>query len=127
RADPDIALVVVDAAIMLETGWSRHCDRLVYVHTPRALRLRRLAGQRGWGEKEVQAREQAQMALTVKASRADAAVVNAGSPEDVAGQVNDLLRRWGLANGEPKLAPPAAANSARGKRTTLLGKPIPHS
>jgi dephospho-CoA kinase len=112
RADPGVALVVVDAAIMLEAGWSRHCNRLVYVHAPRALRLRRLAEQRGWSEKEVQARERAQMSLTEKVGRADAAVDNSGPPDHVAGQVNDLLRRWGLANGEPKLSSPAAANSA---------------
>jgi dephospho-CoA kinase len=94
--DPRVKLVVLDAAIMLETGWDKVCDRLVYVHAPRAARLRRLADQRGWTEKEVDAREHAQMSLTEKASRADSAIDNADSPESLAQQVDDLLRQWGI-------------------------------
>ncbi|HMF13802.1 MAG TPA: dephospho-CoA kinase, partial [Gemmataceae bacterium] len=94
RADRGAKLVVLDAAIMLETGWSEACDRLVYVHAPRATRLRRLADQRGWSASEVDARERAQMSLTEKATRADAAIDNSGSPELLARQVEDLLRQW---------------------------------
>jgi len=91
RADPGVKLVVLDAAIVLETRWSQVCDRLVYVHAPRATRLRRLAGQRGWSDEEVEAREHAQLSLTEKASRADRAIDNSGSPEVLARQVEDLL------------------------------------
>ena len=96
RADPKVKLVVLDAAIMLETGWHEACDRLVYVHAPRAARLQRLADQRGWSVKEVEARESAQISLTEKATRADNAIDNSGSPESLARQVADLLRRWGV-------------------------------
>ena len=100
REEIDVArepLVVLDAAIMLETGWNNVCDRLVYVHAPRALRLKRLAEQRGWSAKEVAAREQAQLSLSDKANRADGAVDNSGSPEHLARQVALLLGRWGIA------------------------------
>jgi dephospho-CoA kinase len=90
-------LVVLDAAIMLEAGWNNVCDWLVYVHAPREVRLQRLAQQRGWSAKEVEARERAQLSLSDKASRADGAVDNSGSPEHLARQVDDLLRRWGVA------------------------------
>jgi dephospho-CoA kinase len=96
QADPAVSLIVVDAAIMLESGWSRLCDQLVYIHAPRAVRLRRLAEQREWTPKEVEARESAQMSLTDKVSRADVAVDNSGSPEQTARQVDDLLRLWGV-------------------------------
>jgi dephospho-CoA kinase len=89
-------LVVLDAAIMLETGWNDVCDRLVYVHAPRDVRLRRLAEQRGWSEKEVAAREQAQLTLSDKAGRADGAVDNSGTPEHLARRVADLLRCWSI-------------------------------
>ena len=97
QADPAVRLVVLDAAIMLEAGWDAVCDRLVYVDAPREVRLRRLAGQRGWTEKEVQARENAQLPLTVKAARADHVLDNSATPEHLNRQVEDLLRRWGLA------------------------------
>lgn len=83
--------VVLDAAIMIEAGWSEVCDWIVYVHAPRSVRLRRLA-ERGWSEKEVEARESAQMSLTDKVSRADFAVVNVGCAEETCQQVDRLLQ-----------------------------------
>jgi dephospho-CoA kinase len=96
RADPKVTLVLLDAAVLLEAGWNDVCDWIVYVHAPRAVRLRRLAEQRGWSEKEVAAREQAQLSLTDKTRRADFALDNSGSPEALARQVDDLLRNVGL-------------------------------
>ena len=95
--DPAIALIALDAAILLEAGWNKICDWIVYVYAPRAIRLQRLAEQRGWTTKEVEARESAQMSLTDKVTRADVAVDNSDSLDRTAQQVDDLLRRWGLA------------------------------
>ncbi len=91
------ALIVLDAAVMLEAGWDGVCDRIVYVHAPRAVRLRRLAEGRGWTEQEVTEREAAQRSLTEKATRAGAAVDNSGTPDAVQRHVDALLARWGLA------------------------------
>jgi dephospho-CoA kinase len=44
----------------------------------------------------VAAREQAQLPLSDKVSRADDAVDNSGPPDATARQVEVLLRRWGL-------------------------------
>ncbi len=96
QGDPHTRLVVLDAAVMLEAGWNRVCDRLVYVHAPREVRLRRLAEGRGWSAKEVEQRESAQLSLTEKATRADDTVDNSGSPAEAQRQVDGLLRRWGL-------------------------------
>ena len=93
QADPGVSLVILDAAIMVETGWHRRCDRLVYVHAPRAQRLRRLAQQRNWSEKEVADRARAQLPLTEKVRRADFVVDNSGPPEYMAHQVHALLNR----------------------------------
>jgi dephospho-CoA kinase len=89
-----VRCIVLDAAVLLEAGWNRFCDWIVYVHTPRPTRLDRLARQRGWTEKEVHARSEAQLPLTTKVSRADAAIDNSGSPEDLAPQVGRLLAAW---------------------------------
>jgi len=94
--NPDVRFIVLDAAVMLEAGWNNVCDRLVYVHAPREARLERLARQRGWNEKEVEARERAQLSLTEKATRADAAVDNSGPPEQLTEQIDRLLREWGV-------------------------------
>jgi len=97
-ADPAVTLVLLDAAIMLEAGWNKVCDAIVYVHAPRAIRLQRLAEQRGWTEKEVESREHAQLSLTDKVTRADFAVDNSGSLQQLTTQVDNLIRSWRSAN-----------------------------
>ena len=96
QRDPEVRLIVLDAAIMLETGWNEICDRLVFVNAPREDRLRRVAGQRGWTESELDAREKAQLPLTAKAARADHALDNSGSLEELGARVDELLRSWSL-------------------------------
>jgi dephospho-CoA kinase len=91
-----VSLIVLDAAILLEAGWNKACDRILYVHAPRTVRMRRLQKQRGWSAKEVQERESAQMSLTEKVSRADYAIDNSGPPEHVAQPVDDLLKHWDI-------------------------------
>ncbi len=96
QVDPEFALVVLDAAIMMEAGWHKFCDRIVYVDAPRDLRLKRLAAQRGLSAREVEMREAAQLSVTEKADRADDIVDNSGSPEQLAQQVEKLLEQWGV-------------------------------
>jgi dephospho-CoA kinase len=97
QAEPRVALIVFDAAILLEAGWNKRCDWIVYVHAPREVRLQRLAEQRGWSAKEVEARENAQMPLTDKVTRADFVVDNSGPPGQLESQVRNLLQQWGVA------------------------------
>jgi dephospho-CoA kinase len=96
RRDPKVRFILLDAAVLLEAGWMPMCDRIVYVHAPREVRLRRLAGQRGWSPEEVSAREQVQLPLTDKVTRADHALDNSGSLESLDRQVADLVAGWGL-------------------------------
>jgi dephospho-CoA kinase len=96
RRDPSVRLIILDAAIMLETGWNEICDRLVFISAPREERVRRVGAQRGWTTQELEARESAQLPLTEKAARADHALENSGSLDHLARQVDELLRIWGL-------------------------------
>lgn len=105
RRKTETTFIVLDAAIMMETGWDRVCDRLIYVDAPRPLRLERVARQRGWQEKEVAAREQMQMDPALKKQRADFVVDNAGPPEQIAGQVREILARLNLATRSAGLPP----------------------
>jgi len=93
KSNPQAAFIVLDAAVMLEAGWNRFCDWLVYVKAPRAIRLRRLVEQRGLDEKEVAARENAQWPEAEKEKRADFVLDNSGSPEELTQQVNELLEK----------------------------------
>jgi dephospho-CoA kinase len=96
KADPGVPLIVLDAAIMLEAGWDKECDRLIFIDAPRELRLERLKSKRGWSPKEVEEREKAQWPLTEKRGHADAVLDNSGTLEHLAGQVDQLLAKWGI-------------------------------
>ena len=92
--DPAVTLIVVDAAVMLEAGWEKYCDKIIFVDAPKEQRLARLRMQRRWTEKEVEARSVTQMSLKEKSARADATIDNSGLPADSAVQINQLLKRW---------------------------------
>jgi dephospho-CoA kinase len=94
--DMGVPFIVLDAAVMLEAGWYDVCDKLVFVDTPRELRLQRLLQQRGWTAQEVQARESAQLPLTEKAVRADHVLDNSGSLAQLDSQIEQLVRLWHL-------------------------------
>ena len=96
RADPAVRFVILDAAVMLEAGWEKACDLLVFVDAPEAVRRSRVAGQRGWSAAEIAARERAQMSPADKAARADVIVDNSGSPEALERQLDRLLERLGV-------------------------------
>lgn len=95
-ADPAVRFVVLDAAVMLEAGWTGVCAKVVYVDAPRETRLARLAARSGWAPDQVAAREAAQMPADQKMSRADAVVVNDGTAAELQDQVDRLLAAWGF-------------------------------
>jgi dephospho-CoA kinase len=96
RDDPRVKFIVLDAAIMLETGWNEVCDKLVFVDVPREIRLERIAHSRGWSEEKLALREQAQLPLTQKASRADHRLDNSQDLAHLQHQVDKLLDALGI-------------------------------
>jgi dephospho-CoA kinase len=84
-----VKTAVLDAPLILEAGWDRFCDYLLFVDAPEPLRLER-ALSRGWTAAEFAARQQAQLPLESKRARADAVIDNAGPPEVTQAQVE----RW---------------------------------
>jgi dephospho-CoA kinase len=79
----------VDAPLLLEAGWDRLCDTLVFVDAPGGLRLAR-ARERGWSDADFAAREAAQESLEAKCRRADVVVDNSGPPDATRVQVERL-------------------------------------
>lgn len=87
--------VVLDAALLFETGLDALCDATVYVSTPRAVRARRLQA-RGWDPGELRRRERFQLPLAYKKKKADYVIDNAGPKtrtKQQARKVCDELRR----------------------------------
>lgn len=85
------AAAVLDAPLLLEAGWDRLCDKLVFVDAPRDIRLER-ARKRGWSEEDFDAREAAQESLEAKRRRADVVVDNSGSAASTRAQIERFWR-----------------------------------
>jgi dephospho-CoA kinase len=81
-ASPPPPAVVIDAALLLEAGWDKFCDVIVFVDAPRDLRLER-AVSRGWSAEQFAAREAAQMPVEQKRQRADVLIRNVRTLENV--------------------------------------------
>ena len=84
--------VVLDAAILLEAGWDKLCDLLVFVDASPPVRLQRVARGRGWTGEALQAREAAQWPRERKLSRADIVIHNDSSLEILDQNVDRLFR-----------------------------------
>ena len=80
------AMAVLDAALLLEAGWDKCCEKMVFVEAPREARLAR-AMARGWDEEDFAAREGVQESLDRKRARADVMIDNSGSPAETQAQV----------------------------------------
>jgi dephospho-CoA kinase len=84
--------VVIDAALLQETGADGLCDVVVYVACPARTRRRR-ARARGWTEAEHRAREARQWSCRRKRALADHTVWNGGDPGRTRREVRRMLQR----------------------------------
>lgn len=85
--------IVLDVPLLLEAGWDRHCDRVVFVEARRAVRLARLRENRGWEEKDLIVREKTQWPLDKKRRLAHDIVDNNASESECLAQVRDVFSR----------------------------------
>ncbi|MBI1311648.1 dephospho-CoA kinase [bacterium] len=98
-AEASTELIVLDAAVMLEAGWDRLCDFLVFIETPFEDRLNRIHEQRDWTDDEIQRREASQLPLDEKRKAADFVVDNSGSLEQSICQLTQFLTEKLAAHG----------------------------
>ena len=85
------AVTVLDAPVMLKSGWDRFCDHIVFVEAAQEIRQARALA-RGWRQEDFAARESVQEPLPVKRASADIVIDNSGSREQTRAQVEQLWR-----------------------------------
>jgi len=85
--------VLVDAALLQETGADSLCDAVVYVACPARTRRARSRKTRGWSEEHHRAREARQWSCRRKRARADFAVDNSGDAARTRREVRRLIAR----------------------------------
>ncbi len=79
-------VAVIDAPLLLEAGWEKLCNRLVFVDSPRADRLER-SKLRNWTEAEFAKREALQMPISEKRERSTYVLANSGDLASLRDQV----------------------------------------
>ena len=98
--------VLLDAAVLLESGWDDVTDAVVFVEVPLCERRRRVAA-RGWDAAELARREASQWPTDRKRAACDAVLDNTGSPGVAVDRLGDLLRSLGVRL--PSAHPPAVS------------------
>jgi dephospho-CoA kinase len=80
--DASVPAIVLDAALLIEAGWSGLCTAIAFIDCPRDERLRR-AQIRGWTEEDFTRREAAQLPIEEKRRRASHVIDNSRSVADL--------------------------------------------
>ena len=102
RRDPG-AIVVIDAALLVETGSYREVDRLIVVQSSKARQIERLEGRDGMIREEAERIVAAQLPLEAKLKVADIVFSNDGTIEETRRRAKELfqeLRRLAVEKGK---------------------------
>jgi dephospho-CoA kinase len=86
-------IVIVEAALMIETGGYRDYDRLIVVACSPDVQLARLTARDGLTEDEAKARIASQMPMEEKIRFADYVIDTSGTPESTLKQVDAVHRK----------------------------------
>ncbi len=84
--------VVLESAILFESGFDRLVDKVVTVSAPEAVRLKRIVGRDGCSREAAMARMVAQMTDAEREARADHVIYNGGGIWDTAVAVEKLYK-----------------------------------
>ncbi len=85
-------LLLMDAALMFESGLSKLCDAVVFLDVPQSARVMRVR-ERGWSEEELSRREASQMPLEKKRELSDFSIDQSGTVEESSRQLAEWIHR----------------------------------
>jgi dephospho-CoA kinase len=86
-------IVVLDAALLIETGLDRDLDLVLVVTAPQETRETRLVKERGMSRADVRARIAAQASEVELLAKADIVISNSGSLEELAAEIEGVWAR----------------------------------
>lgn len=78
-----LGTILLESAILYETGCERFCDEVWYVHVPEELRIRRLCADRGYTEEKSRAIIARQQPKEFFLEHADRVIENVGTKQDL--------------------------------------------
>ncbi len=86
-----VKAIVLDMPLLMEVGWIRRCDRLIFVNCRRQLRVERAKKIGVSDENQFKIRENFQISLDSKANGADNMIDNNSGFSDLVRQVADIF------------------------------------
>jgi dephospho-CoA kinase len=89
---PD-AMVVLNAALLIETGYHRKMDKTVVIYADREQQIERLSLRDKFTREQALARIMSQMPLAEKRAHADYVIDNTGSREDAEVQAREVFQK----------------------------------
>jgi dephospho-CoA kinase len=91
--EPPVRAIVLDMPLLVEVGWDKRCDKLIFVNCRQKLRLNR-AKKLGFDKNQVKIRENFQISLDSKANLADNTIENNSDFSVLARQVTDIFSHY---------------------------------
>ncbi len=85
------AVIVLDAALLIETGYHKQMDKLVVVYADEEQQLNRLMARDGFSREQAMARIRSQMPLSEKRLHADYVIDNTGTREDTERRAREIF------------------------------------
>jgi dephospho-CoA kinase len=90
KSQNQVKAIVLDMPLLVEVGWHKRCDKLIFVNCEQKLRLER-AKKMGFDKKQIKIRENFQISLDNKASLADNTIENNSDFSAIAKQVTGIF------------------------------------
>lgn len=87
----EVRAIVLDMPLLLEVGWAKRCDKLIFVDCKRQLRVKRAKKIGIFDENQLKIRENFQISLDKKVSIADNVIDNNSGFSALAKQVADIF------------------------------------
>jgi len=86
-----VMAIVLDMPLLVEVGWAKRCDRLIFVDCKQKLRVDRAQKMSGLNENQIKIRENFQISLDKKAAIADNVIDNNSDFPALVRQVADIF------------------------------------
>ena len=87
------AIIVLDAALLIETGYHKKMDRIVVVYADQEQQMERLTSRERFSREQALVRIRSQMPLSEKRKQADYVIENTGTREETEQQARDIFQK----------------------------------
>lgn len=87
------AIIVLDAALLIETGYHKKMDRIVVVYADQEQQMERLTSRDRFSREQALVRIRSQMPLSEKRKQADYVIENTGTREETEQQAREIFQK----------------------------------